>query len=163
MSDLPQALALGRAPGARKDAVIDQTVARQVQGHVAPLHAMLLGGMAVLFLGVLLADFAYSSSYEIQWKNFASWLLVGALVLGGFALLWAFVDLLRTRARNRSALVYPLVLAAGWFLGFIDALVHAKDAWASMPAAPILSAIVAVLATAAAWLGLSGPRARGPQ
>jgi uncharacterized membrane protein len=122
---------------------------------------MLLGGMVALFLGVLLADLAYSSSYEIQWKNFASWLLVGALVLGGFALLWAVVELTRTRGGNRSALMYPLVLAAAWVLGFINALVHAKDAFASMPAALIMSVIVAVLAIAAAWLWHW--RARGPQ
>ena len=140
-----------------------QTVARRIQGPAAPLYAMLLGGMVPLFLGVLLADLAYSSSYEIQWKNFASWLLVGGLVLGGLALLWSLVESVRARSRNRSTLAYPGVLAAAWALGFVNALVHAKDAWASMPTALILSVIVAVLATAAAWLGISGARAGGLQ
>ena len=36
-------------------------------------------------------------------------------------------------ARRRDGLVYFLVLLAAWVLGFVDALVHAKDAWASMP------------------------------
>ena len=138
-----------------------ETVARRTPGLTAPLHPMLIGGMLALFLGALLADLAYSSSYEIQWKNFASWLLVGALVLGGFALLWAVVDIVRARGRNGLEWVYPLVLAAAWVLGFVNALVHAKDAWASMPAALILSVIVALLATAAAWLSLR--RSRGPQ
>jgi uncharacterized membrane protein len=146
---------------AREDAVIAQTVARPTWSLTAALHTMLLGGMVALFLGVLLADLAYSSSYEIQWKNFASWLLVGALVLGGFALLWAVVDCVRARGRDKSALLYPLVLAAAWVLGFINALVHAKDAWASMPAALILSAIIAVLAAASAGLWLL--QARGQQ
>ena len=127
----------------------------------APLYAILLGGMVPLFLGALLSDLAYSSSYEIQWKNFASWLLVGALVFAGFALLWALIDLARGDRRSRLALIYVLVLLAAWILGFIDALIHAKDAWASMPAALILSIVVAALAIGAAWLGLSRSRETG--
>ena len=124
----------------------------------APLHAILLAGMVPLFLGTLFSDLAYSSSYEVQWKNFASWLLVGALFFGGLALLWALIDLARGDRRNRRAMLYVLLLLAAWILGFVNALVHARDAWASMPAALILSIIVAGLAIAAAWLGLSQRR-----
>lgn len=120
-----------------------------------PLHAVLLAGSVPLFLGVLLCDLAYSSSYEIQWKNFASWLLIGALVLAGFALMWAFIDLIRANRGGVRPLLYPLLLLAAWVLGFINALVHARDAWASMPAALILAVIVAVLALAATGLGFS--------
>ena len=66
-----------------------------VQPSLHPLHAALLAGTVPLFLGVLLSDLTYSNSYEIQWKNFASWLLVGGLVFGGFTLLWAAIDLAR--------------------------------------------------------------------
>lgn len=52
-----------------------------------PLHAVLLAGTIPLFLGALLCDLAYAASYEIQWSNFASWLIVGGLVFGGLALL----------------------------------------------------------------------------
>ena len=120
-----------------------------------PLEGVLLAGSLPLFLGVLLADFAYGSSYEIQWKNFASWLIVGALVLCGVALLWALIDLVRGDGRGRRRILYLGILLAAWILGFVNALVHAKDAWASMPAALVLSVIVAVLAIAATWLGLS--------
>jgi len=121
---------------------------------IHPFHAFLLAGSVPLFVGALLADWAYSSSFELQWKNFASWLLVGGLVLSGFALLWAVVDLLRTGLPGRSGLLYPGLLLATWVLGLIDALEHAKDAWASMPAALILSLVVAILAALSAWLGL---------
>ena len=124
-----------------------------------PLHAFLLAAAVPLFLGALLSDYAYSESYEIQWKNFASWLIVGSLVFSGFALLWAMIDLFRARGRGRSRIIYILILLAAWGLGFVNALVHAKDAWASMPAALILSAIVALLAIAATWLGFSTLRA----
>lgn len=121
----------------------------------APLYSILLAGTVPLFVGVLLSDLAYSSSFEIQWKNFASWLLVGALVFAGFALLWGIVEFARHDRTDRRPITFLAILLVAWVLGFIDALVHAKDAWASMPAALILSVIVAVLAIAAAWLRLS--------
>lgn len=136
------------------------TVDRKHLRTLHPLHAVLLAGTVPLSLGVLLSDVAYVSSYEIQWKNFASWLIVGALVFGGFALLWALIGLLRAGLRGmRPTLYYFLLLLAMWVLGIINAFVHAKDAWASMPEGLILSAIVAALAIAATGLGFSTLRA----
>ena len=126
------------------------------------LHAVLLAGSLPLFLGVLLNDMAYSSTHEIQWKNFASWLLVGGLALGGCTLLWAVFDASRAASRTTRALIYAALLLLLWVLGFINALVHAADAWASMPSALVLSAIVAALAIAATWLGFSGQRGDAP-
>lgn len=123
-------------------------------------HRFLLAGSFPLFLGALLCDWAYSASYEIQWKNFASWLLVGALMFGGFALIWAIFDVLRARWRGRG-LIYFLLLLAAWILGFVNALIHAKDAWASMPEALVLSIITVLFALAAAWLGFSARGAGG--
>lgn len=120
-----------------------------------PVHAFLLAGMAPLFLGALLSDIAYSQSYELQWKNFASWLIPGGLIFAGFALLWALIELLRADRRGRRPVLYVVVLLSAWILGFINALVHAQDAWASMPMALILSVIVAVLSIAAIWMGFS--------
>jgi uncharacterized membrane protein len=120
---------------------------------------VLLAGMLPLFLGALFSDIAYAQSYQIQWKNFASWLIPGALVFGGFALLWAIIDLLRADRRGEPAVPYVLVLLTTWVLGFVNAFIHAKDAWASMPAGLILSIIVAALAMAAIWLGFSTLRA----
>ena len=45
---------------------------------IHPVHAVLASSALPLFLGALLSDWAYSSSYEIQWTNFASWLIAGA-------------------------------------------------------------------------------------
>lgn len=124
-----------------------------------PLHAILLGFPFPLFLGALLADLAYSASYQIQWTNFASWLIAGGLLAGAFVLLWAFVNLLRSGSGHRGGgIVYFGALLAMWVLAFVNALVHAKDAWASMPAGLYLSAIVALLALVASWIGYSGVR-----
>jgi uncharacterized membrane protein len=122
---------------------------------VHALHAVLLAGTVPLFLGVLFSDMAYSSTFEIQWKNFASWLLVGGLVFGGFALLWAVIDIVRATPRTTRHLIYIVLLLVLWVLGFINALVHAGDAWASMPTGLILSWITAALAIGATWLVFS--------
>jgi uncharacterized membrane protein len=123
---------------------------------IHPVHAVLLAGSLPLFLGALLSDWAYSVSYEVQWTNFASWLIAGGLVFAGGALLWALVDFLRADvARDRRSTWSLLVLLGTFLLGFINALVHAKDAWAAMPSGLILSLLVFLLATAATWLGFS--------
>jgi uncharacterized membrane protein len=142
---------------------VDVTVDRARQRPLHPVHAILLAGTVPLFLGVLLSDIAYAASYELQWKNFASWLIVGGLVFGGFALLWALIGVFHGDQRRRWLTIYFLTLLAVWILGFINALVHAKDAWASMPEGLILSAIVAALAMVATGLGFSTLRAGEPE
>ena len=122
-----------------------------------PLHAILLAFPVALFAGALLSDYAYWSSFEIQWANFAAWLIAVGLFFGAFVLLWALVELARGRAARRGRLTaYVLLLLAMCLIGFVNALIHARDAWATMPAGFILSAVVAVLALVAAWIGHSG-------
>ncbi|SCZ11685.1 DUF2231 domain-containing protein [Microvirga guangxiensis] len=122
-----------------------------------PLHAILLAFPLPLFMGALLSDLAYRASFHIQWANFSSWLIAGGLVGGGFALLWALINLFRRGpARKGRLITYFVVLLVMWGLGFVNALVHAKDAWATMPEGLILSAITTLLALAAAWIGYSG-------
>lgn len=123
-----------------------------------PVQAALLAATVPLFLGALLADIAYAKTYEIQWSNFASWLLVAALVVGALALVWAVVDLFRFDRRIGRDWIYALVVLAMWVAGFFAALVHGKDAWAMMPGGLVLSAIATVLALIAAWLGFSRRR-----
>lgn len=136
------------------------TTARGPARPLHPLHAILLAFPFPLFLGALLSDFAYWASFQVQWANFSSWLIAGGLFVGAFALLWALVNLFRRgTASKRRLTVYFVVLLAMWALGFINALVHAKDAWATMPEGLYLSAIAALLALVAAWIGYSGFRA----
>ena len=126
-----------------------------------PLHAILLAFPLPLFLGALASDFAYRASFHIQWANFSSWLIAGGLVVGGFALLWALINLFRRGPASKGRLaVYFVVLLAMWGLGLINALVHAKDAWATMPEGLYLSVITTLLALVAAWIGYSGFHAR---
>lgn len=117
-----------------------------------PLHGVLLAATIPLFFGALLSDIAYASSYQIQWSNFASWLIVGGLVFGGGALLWAIANLMFTSRRSGYG-IYPALLAVTWILGFCNSLIHAKDAWAIMPTSIVLSVIVVLLACASTWIG----------
>lgn len=125
---------------------------------IHPVQGALLAGLVTLFLGALLTDIAYAKTYEIQWSNFASWLLVGGLVIGAVALVWAVVDLVRYDRRSGRDWVHALVVLATWVTGLFAALVHGKDAWAMMPGGLVLSAIATVLALIATWIGFSRRR-----
>lgn len=125
---------------------------------IHPVHAAIAASVVPLFLGALLSDIAYARTYHVQWQNFASWLLVGGLVVGVVALAWALVDLFRADRRTGRNVLYALVVVAMWVVGFFDGLVHAKDAWAMMPMGLVLSAIATLLAIVAAWIGFSTPR-----
>ena len=75
-------------------------------------------------------------------------------------MLWAAIDFFRADvARDRAGALSFLVLLTTFVLALINALVHAKDGWATMPAGLILSVLVFVLALFATWLGFSTLRA----
>lgn len=128
---------------------------------VHSLHAILLGFPFPLFLGALLADVAYWGTFQVQWSHFSSWLISGAVLAGTFLLIWSVVDLVRSTARRKGrSVLYFLALLVMWVLGFVNALVHAKDAWGVMPAGLYLSIALTLVAFFAAWVGYSGVVAR---
>ena len=125
------------------------------------MHAVLALSSVPLFLGALISDWAYFSSHQIQWVNFAAWLIAGGLLIAGPVLLWGALDLLRSPStRHRRSVVYLSLLLATFVVGFFNALAHAKDGWAAMPTGLILSALVVVLALMASVVGLAGPLRR---
>ncbi|HEX8594605.1 MAG TPA: DUF2231 domain-containing protein [Pseudomonas sp.] len=128
-----------------------------------PLHAIFLAGTVPLFLGALLSDIAYFQTYQIQWSNFASWLIAGGLVFCGLAVLFALVNLIRADRKAGRPLVYLILLVVTWALGLVNAFEHAKDAFASMPSGLILSALTTLLICVTAWLGLTRVRQGGGQ
>jgi len=134
------------------------TIESRYSRSIHPLHAVVLAGTFVLFLCATFSDAAYASTYEIQWSNFASWLIVGGLVFGGIALVFAIVDLSRPARRASGIAVYATLLLAAWIVGFFNALMHARDAWGSMPGGLVLSIIGVVLACVATWFGFATPR-----
>lgn len=129
-----------------------------VPGPLHRLRTLLVAGGLPLFLGVLLCDIAYANSNQVQWKNFASWLNAGALLLSGLALLWAVIGLIGADRGRRSSVLCAALLLVGWVLGFVNSLVHAKDAGATLPEGLVLAVLVFALVAAASWLGLAADR-----
>ena len=128
-----------------------------------PLHAILLCFPIALFTSALISDIAYLRTAEMQWSNFSAWLIVGALVFGGLAGLWALIDLAlswRTPAR-RAAVIHLAALALAWVLGLINAFKHSQDAWSSVGAFGLtLSILSTVLILIAGWLAYSNSTVR---
>jgi uncharacterized membrane protein len=125
------------------------------------MHAVLASSSLPLFIGALLSNWAYTSSHQIQWVNFAAWLIAGGLLVAGPALVWGVIDVLRSpAARSRHGSIYLGFLLATFVVGFINALVHAKDGWAAMPTGLILSAVVVVLAATSSAAGLAASSRR---
>ena len=61
-------------------------------GLIRPLHRMLLAFPISLFTFALFTDIAYLKTAEVQWTNFSAWLITGALVFGGIAGVFSFID-----------------------------------------------------------------------
>jgi uncharacterized membrane protein len=134
------------------------TTIRYVE-NIHPLHAVLVAGSLPLFLGALLCDWAYWSTYEIQWSNFASWLIVGGLFFSGCALVFVIVDAFRVASHGRGWLAYAVTLLAAWIFGLFNAFMHARDAWAAMPGGLILSLVATALVIAATGMAFCRWRA----
>ena len=126
-----------------------------------PVHALLLAFPVAFFSGALLSDLAYLNSAEMQWSNFAAWMITGALIFGGAVLLWAALSLFRHRrdaGRTRAVTYFALVLIM-WIAGLINAFKHSQDAWSSVGTAGALLSVVSTLAAlAAGWILYSGGR-----
>lgn len=127
-----------------------------------PLHAILLAFPVALFPGALVTDIAYLRTEEMQWSNFSSWLIAGALVFSGLVLAWALITLLltfRTAHRLRHA-IYAGLLALLFVVGLVNAFQHSRDAWSSVGSfgltLSIASAILALAAAVVAHTNLFG-------
>ncbi|MES2716093.1 MAG: DUF2231 domain-containing protein [Pseudomonadota bacterium] len=125
------------------------------------MHVILIYAALPLFLGALMSDWAYSASYQVQWKNFAAWLNAGGLVFLGLALLWAVIDRLRGSDPRASSGRYLAALVVASGIGLVNALIHAKDAWAAMPAGLWLSVVALLVLLVAGVLGWPGVRREG--
>ncbi len=122
-----------------------------------PLHAILLSFPVALFAGAVATDITFLNTSEILWSNFSAWLNAGGLAFGALALIWAAVTAIRWRHADRRPLIYLILLAIMWVVGFVNALLYSRDAWYSVTAAgAVLSALTALLALVAAWLAFSG-------
>lgn len=122
------------------------------------LHGILLSFPIALFSTGLASDIAYLKTAEIQWTNFASWAIAGALVFNGLVLALALIDWVAKLRRPRSGrrLAYVAILAVTFIVGLINAFHHARDAWSSVGTTGlILSVVTTLLALVAGWMFFS--------
>lgn len=122
-----------------------------------PVHAILLAFPLALFTGALVSDIAYLRTAQVQWSNFSSWMIAGALLIGAMVLAWALVGVLLARRADRlRALAYALALALMWAAGLINAFQHSRDGWSSVGGLGLALSIVSTLAAfCAAAIGFS--------
>lgn len=121
-------------------------------------HAILLAFPLSLFAATVVTDIAYLGTAEIQWSNFSAWLNAGGLIFGAIVLIWAIAStVFHPRSWHGGRLVHLVALIIMWAFGFLDALVHGRDAWYSVTTAGmILSLITAGAALVAGWTGYRG-------
>jgi uncharacterized membrane protein len=121
-----------------------------------PLYSSFVSFPTVCFILAFLNDIAYWRTANLQWQNFAEWMLFGGLVVGGFVLLAQIIGLFM---RHRDGVagpnwIQPLGTAIVLGLQFINSLVHARDGWtAVVPQGLILSAVSILIMIIAGWLG----------
>jgi uncharacterized membrane protein len=113
------------------------------------IHRILLPFPVAYFTAAFATDLAYWRTAEVMWERFSIWLIVAGLVMAGFAVIAAVIDL----AAGAQKLAWPrasgYVLAV--LLSLINAFVHSRDAYAAVvPTGLILSALVVVILLAAA-------------
>jgi len=119
------------------------------------VHAILLAFPVALFTFALLTDIAYLQTAEIQWTNFSSWQIVGALLGGGPVLVWSITLAVgaRRRAHRQPSLTYAVLIAIMWVAGLVNAFQHSQDAWSSVGVTGlVLSIISTACALAASWV-----------
>jgi len=116
-----------------------------------PLHFS-----ASCFIGALLTDIAYWKTAEMTWTDFSAWLLMAGLVLAVVGAIGVVADWSRgvlTTARLRLVLYFGCLLAT-FLLGFLNTLIHSRDAWTSVvPTGLALSIATFVAIVIAALLG----------
>lgn len=125
-----------------------------------PIHGMLAGFPLALFTAALVADIAYADNANMQWANFAVWLIAGGAAMGVLAAIAGIVDALITRrswnVRRRESSLHSVLTIVMLVLAIVNGFVHSRDAWTSVvPDGLILSAVTVLLALITSWMGYS--------
>jgi len=99
------------------------------------------------FVGALIFDILYSNTYTVLWVKAAAWLISIGLV---FAIIPQLINLGRTwfgkrRIRTRNLAINFWLQVIAIVAALLNAFVHSRDAYATMPAGVWLS-VLTVLA-----------------
>lgn len=130
------------------------TNVRRVRAH--PVHGILSAYPLAFFTAAFVADIAYANSAQMQWANFAVWLITGGLLMGVLAAFAGIVDALLYQGPRRRSWPHSVGVLLMMILALFNVFIHSRDGWTSvMPTGLILSAIVSVLALVTSWMGYS--------
>ena len=123
-----------------------------------PLLDILCAFPIAFFVGALATDGAYTQTANIMWADFSAWLLAAGEAGGVAAALVGLIILIANRRLPRTRPIWPVVVGCVSVLviGFINNLVHSRDAWTSVvPTGLTLSTITVVLMLIVAWFGFA--------
>ena len=110
------------------------------------VHPLLLSFPIALFVAALVTDITYLNTAHVQWTNFSSWLIAGALVGGGAVIVCAILALfLDTQRSWRFYLSYIAIVVVMWVVGLINEFQHSRDAWSSVGTAGLVMSIATAL------------------
>ena len=123
-------------------------------GIASGLHRFLGGFPTAFFTLALVTDYAYMQSGTLQYQYFSTWLIVAALVTGGFAVLAGIADWITgPKGRRGFGWHFGLTIVA-LLLGVLNAFVHSRDGWvAVVPQGILLSLATVVLLYAGGFIG----------
>jgi uncharacterized membrane protein len=116
---------------------------------------MLIPFSVACFVGALVTDIVYWRSMSFIWETFSVWLLTAGLVVAGFAVIAALVDLVSdNRVRDaRSAWIHALGGGLVIALSLINVFVHSRDGYtAVVPTGIVLSGIVVLIMMIMGWM-----------
>ena len=123
-----------------------------------PLLYILASFPIALFSASMATDVAYMQTTTQVWADFSAWMLFGAEAGGVAAAVVGLVVLILNRRVRRTRPIWPVVVGAVSVLitGFINNLVHSRDAWTSVvPTGLSLSVLTVIVMLVTAWFGFA--------
>lgn len=126
----------------------------QVAGH--PIHPMLVPFPIVCYVGALVCDIVYAATAEMQWTNFAAWLLAIGVLFTILAAIAGGIDFLVERRIRQfgAAWIHMVGNVVVLILAIFNSFVHSHDAWTSVvPTGLVLSVITVLILLVTGWNG----------
>jgi uncharacterized membrane protein len=123
-------------------------------GIASGVHRFLGGFPTAFFTLALVTDYAYLKSGTLQYQYFSTWLIVAALVTGGFAVLAGIIDWITGPKGSRGFGWHFGLTILALLLGLLNAFVHSRDGWvAVVPQGILLSLATVIVLYAGGFIG----------
>ncbi len=124
-----------------------------IAGH--PILRILVSFPIACFASALATDILYAATANMMWADFSTWLLAAGMAFAVLAAIAGIIDIIASR-RVRPQRPFGLIIGSAlvMILGFLDNLIHTRDAWTSVvPFGLALSLATVIVMLVTAWLG----------